>query len=119
VRAGRFHPLTSYSLPDAVRFAFWLAREARLDGTLGAQTRALATRHWRSGNFDRMLARMLFRAADPPQRYRVLERFYRLPASLISRFYSGQSTFADRARILIGKPPVPMGRALSAMMGRA
>lgn len=119
VRAGLFHPLTSYSLPDAVRFAHWLARESRLDETLGEQTRGLSQQHWRSGGFDRMLARMLLRAADPPKRYRVLERFYRLPASLISRFYSGQSTLADRARILIGKPPVPMGRALSAMMGRA
>lgn len=119
VRAGLFHPLTSYSLPDAVSFAYWLAHEAKLDGTLGVQTRALAGQHWRSGGFDRLLARMLFRAADPPERYRVLERFYRLPGPLISRFYSGQSTLADRARILMGKPPVSIGRALSAMVGRA
>ena len=92
VRAGLFHPLTSYSLPDAVRFAGWLAREAPLDARLGRATRALALRHWRRGRFDRLLARMLFRAADPPQRYRILERFYRLPEPLIGRFYAGQST---------------------------
>ena len=116
VRAGLFHPLTSYSLPDAVRFAGWLAREAPLDARLGVATRERAKRHWQAGRFDRLLARMLFRAADPPQRYRILERFYRLPEPLIGRFYAGQSTLSDRLRILAGKPPVPIGRAVAAMM---
>jgi lycopene beta-cyclase len=116
VRAGLFHPLTSYSLPDAVRFAYWLARKAPLDERLGAATRALAKTHWQRGRFDRLLARMLFRAAEPPQRYRVLERFYRLPEPLIGRFYAGRSTIGDRLRILAGKPPVPVARALGAMM---
>lgn len=116
VRAALFHPLTSYSLPDAVRFAAWLAREAPLDGRLGEACRGRAKAHWQSGRFDRMLARMLFRAAEPAERYRVLERFYRLPEPLISRFYAGRSTFLDHARILAGKPPVPIGRAIRAMM---
>ena len=59
---------------------------------------------------------MLFKAADPPERYRVLERFYRLPEPLIGRFYAGRSTFTDRARILAGRPPVAVARALRAMM---
>jgi lycopene beta-cyclase len=61
---------------------------------------------------------MLLRAADPPQRYRVLERFYRLPEPLIERFYAGRSTFGDRLRILAGKPPVALTRAFAAMMER-
>jgi lycopene beta-cyclase len=116
VRAGLFHPLTSYSLPDAVRFAGWLARDAPLDASLGSATRALAKLHWQRGRFDRLLARMLFRAADPPERYRVLQRFYRLPEPLIGRFYAGQSTLADRVRILAGKPPVSVRRAVATMM---
>jgi lycopene beta-cyclase len=116
VRAGLFHPLTSYSLPDAVRFASWLVTDAPLDARLGAATRARARRHWHGGRFDRMLGRMLFRAADPPQRYRILARFYGLPEALIGRFYAGQSTWADRFRILAGKPPVPVRRALAAIM---
>jgi lycopene beta-cyclase len=116
VRAGLFHPLTSFSLPDAVRFAAWLAREAPLDARLGVATRDHARQHWRRGRFDRLLARMLLRAADPPRRYRVLEHFYRLPPPLIARFYAGRSTFADRIRILAGKPPVAVGRAITAVM---
>ena len=115
-RAGLFHPLTSYSLPDAVRFAHWLATDAMLDASLGPATRARAQKHWHAGAFDRLLTRMLFRAADPPQRYRILERFYRLPAPLIARFYSGRNSLGDRVRILAGKPPVSIGRALAALM---
>lgn len=116
VRGGFFHPLTSYSLPDALRFAVWLAREAPLDDTLGAASRRRALAHWESSKFDRLLARMLFRAADPPERYRVLERFYRLPPSLIARFYAGRSTLRDRIRILAGRPPVSIRRAVGAML---
>lgn len=115
VRGGLFHPLTSYSLPDAVRFAIWLVREAPLDATLGPATRTRAEARWKRGRFDRLLAKMLFRAADPPERYRILERFYRLPAPLIARFYSGRSTVTDRVRILAGKPPVPLARAIAAL----
>jgi lycopene beta-cyclase len=118
VRAGLFHPLTSYSLPDAVRFAHWLATEAPLDSTLGRATRTLARARWKRGKFDRLLARMLMRAADPPERYRVLERFYRLPAPLIARFYAGRSTLGDRMRILAGRPPVSIRRAMTALMDR-
>lgn len=116
VRGGFFHPLTSYSLPDAVRFASWLGRGAPLDERLGPATRRRAASHWAKGRFDRMLARMLFRAALPAERYKVLERFYRLPTSLIERFYAGQSTAWDRVRILAGKPPVPINRAVRAML---
>ena len=118
VRAALFHPLTSYSIPDAGRTAGWLAREAPLDGRLGDAARRRARDHWQGGRFDRLLTRMLFRAADPPHRYRVLERFYRLPAPLIARFYAGRSTMVDRARVLTGKPPVSIARAIRAMMER-
>lgn len=110
VRAGLFQPLTSYSLPDAVRFAVALGKNPELD------TRAWAADHWRRGRFNRLLTRMLFKATDPHDRYRVLQRFYRLPPPLIARFYAGRSTLADKARVLIGKPPVPVHRAVRAIM---
>ena len=119
VRAGLFHPLTSYSLPDAVRFATWLAQKAPLDDRLGHVTRGRAKTHWRSGWFDRLLARMLFKAAGPRDRYRILQRYYALPAPLIARFYAGRSTWADRARVLIGRPPVPIPAALRVILARS
>jgi len=65
-----------------------------------------------------MLAAMLFRAAEPPERYRVLEQFYRRDPSLVARFYAARSTALDRLRVLSGKPPVPVGRAMAALRGR-
>ncbi|CAA9504292.1 MAG: Lycopene cyclase [uncultured Sphingomonadaceae bacterium] len=116
VRGGMFQPLTSYSLPDAVRVARLVAEQPGFDGhALHDLLRDHAARLWRERGFYRTLNVMLLRAADPPDRYRVLEHFYRLDAPLISRFYAGESTLIDKMRVLTGRPPVPVTRALSAL----
>lgn len=116
MRAGLFHPLTGYSLPDAVRAAALVARANDLSGAaLHDLLHGHARKEWKKRGFYRMLTVMLFKAADPHERYRVLERHYRLDAGLLGRFYAAKSTFADRARVLIGKPPVPIGRAIKVL----
>ena len=120
MRGGLFHPLTGYSLPDAVRTASAIADTADLGGAaLHDLTYRLARSTWRARGFYRMLSTMLFRAAEPEERYRILERFYRLDAGLIGRFYAGQSSLFDQMRVLSGKPPVPIGRAVAALRHRA
>lgn len=116
VRAGLFHPTTGYSLPDAVGLAGLIARAPDLShsGLLNL-TRRHAASVWAGRGFYRMLDVMLFRAADPDQRYRVLERFYRLSPALVARFYAAASTRSDQARILSGRPPVPVTRAVRAL----
>lgn len=119
LRAALFHPTTGYSLPDAVALADAIAALARPDGpALSALTRARSVLLWRRRAGYRLLNRMLFRAARPSERWRVLERFYRLPEALIARFYADRLTLADRARILAGRPPVPLGRALASFPDR-
>ncbi len=119
VGAGLMHPLTSYSLPQAVRFAMHVARLSDVSGAALAQASyAWAQAHWRQGSFYRMLTRMLFGAGEPQHRFRLLERFYRLPEPLIERFYAGRSTRADMLRILAGKPPVPVVGALASLARR-
>lgn len=118
IRAALVHPLTSYSLPEAVRFAHCLTALDNLSAdSLGRASHAWAANHWRGGRYYRMLTRMLFAAAAPHERWRVLERFYRLPEPLIERFYAGRSTLADKARLLMGRPPVPVGAALASLTG--
>lgn len=114
LRGGFFHPTTGYSLPDAVRVAMLIARQWDFTA-LSAVVRAEAKRLWKARGFYRLLDRMLFRAAAPAERYRVLEHFYRLDPALIERFYAARSTLGDKARILSGRPPVPIGRALRAL----
>ncbi len=115
LRAGLFHSTTGYSLPHAVRLADRIA--ALPDMTAPGLFDAIhheARREWRRQRFFRLLNRMLFLAGSPDHRWRVMQRFYRLPAPLISHFYAGRLSLGDKARLLSGKPPVPVLQALAA-----
>lgn len=115
LRAGLFHPTTGYSLPHAVRLAERIAGLADFSApALFAAIRMEARREWQGQRFFRLLNRMLFLAGRPEQRWRVMQRFYRLPAPLIARFYAGRPRLSDKARVLSGKPPVPVAQALAA-----
>jgi len=116
LRAALFHPATGYSLPDAVRLADRLATlEDWSSASVHAATLAHSRECWRLGGFFRLLNRMLFLAAEPAQRWRVIARFYRRPERTIQRFYAGRLTLLDKARILIGRPPVPLLPAFRSM----
>lgn len=117
-RAALTHPLTGYSLPDAVQLAIHIAQLPHITGeALARVTHNHARSLWKQRAFYRMLAAMLFSAAHPQERYRVLERFYTLPDGLIERFYAARSTGFDRLRVLAGKPPVPLGAAIASIAG--
>ena len=66
--------------------------------------------------FLRALNRMMFLAAEPTSRYRVLERFYSLPEPLIERFYAGSPSWTRTGRdCWLANPPMPISRALRAL----
>ncbi|HSR01120.1 MAG TPA: lycopene beta-cyclase CrtY [Sphingomicrobium sp.] len=116
LRGGFFHPTTGYSLPDAAANAMALAEQGDLSAfAVALMLRARAQRLWTKRRFFQLLNRMLFRAAEPDERYRVLEHFYRLPPAVIQRFYAAELTQLDKLRILSGRPPVGVVRALSAL----
>ena len=116
LRAPLFNPVTGYSLPDAAALAHEIAAAPELiSSVVAALVQARVRRRWRETAFLRALNRIMFLAAEPDRRYRVLERFYRLSEPLIARFYAGETTWTDRARILVGQPPVGVGRALRAL----
>ncbi len=111
--AALFHPTTGYSFPDAVQTARLVSATADLSSTsLRAVLEAHSKQVWADRAFYRLLDRMLFRAAEPDRRWRVMRRFYGLSEGVVRRFYAANSTWLDKARILTGKPPVPVGRAL-------
>lgn len=116
MRAALFHPTTGYSLPEAAQLADAIADAPELSSAaIDALVRTRSQARWRDGGYFRLLNRMMFLAAAPEQRWRVLARFYRLPQPLIERFYAGRLTWADKARLLAGEPPVPVGRAMRVM----
>lgn len=115
LRAGLFHSTTGYSLPHAVRLSERIAGLGDLcAAALFAAIRGEAQTEWRRQRFFRLLNRMLFLAGSPDHRWRVMQRFYRLPASLIEHFYAGRLSLQDKARLLSGKPPVPLKQAFVA-----
>ena len=119
IRGGFYHAVTGYSFPNALWTAYSLAYEISQlqdegdpEPDLRLNVNGDRRGHWENERFLRLLNRMLFRAAKPEERYSVLQRFYGLNQGLIERFYAGELTWHDKARILIGKPPVPIHKAL-------
>lgn len=120
LRGGFFHPVTGYSLGEAFSIAFALTK---LPGTydtptLAAWTRARFQSHWRSGAYFRVLNKMMFHAARPEERHRVFSHFYKMSPGIISRFYAGTLRWTDMVRVLLGRPPVSVGAAIFAIMGK-
>jgi len=106
LRGGYYHAVTGYSLPQAMKSAWLIADQIKkADGKLAAAQAEMDQHeydHYREEKFLRLLNRMLFRAAKPENRYKVLQRFYGLSEPLIERFYAGQYTRKDQLRILAG-----------------
>lgn len=115
--AGLFNPASGYSLPDVVKLADLLsllpARQLRSEYLFDV-VRTHAMKQWSDQGFFRLLNRMLFFAAAPQERWRMLEKFYGLPSPLIRRFYAARLRPFDKIRILTGKPPVAMLAAIRA-----
>ena len=108
-----FHHTTGYSVPEAAALAQELSGRDRLNsGSIAPWIRDRVRRRWREQRLFRFLNRMLFLAAAPTERYRILQHFYRLPESVIDRFYAGQLTTGDGVQVLTGIPPIPIHRAL-------
>lgn len=103
-RGGFFHPATGYSFPIAARLAETVARLGP-DQLDGPEVERLAAELRRQARFARALNRLLFRWFDPAQRWRIFDRFYRLPEDTIRRFYALDLTLGDQARLLVGGPP--------------
>ena len=119
VAGAFFHPTTGYSLPSAARVATAIVDcEALSSDAVRRLTERMSKQGWAQGRFYRALNRMMFEAAEPADRYQVLQRFYRLPRGLVERFYAGRLRLRDQLRILVGRPPVPMAPAVRAVFNR-
>ncbi len=126
--AGLFHPFTGDEIGPAVNTALALAELPELansgvsgfdiSGTaLARATRNIARAHWDASGFGRLLTRIMFGAAGPRRRYKVLEWIYRLDQPLIEHLYAGGLRWRERVRLLVGRPPVPLMRMLALVMG--
>lgn len=119
VRGGYYNAVTGYSFPQAFKCA-WLIGDMihEAGGELGSAIAEMDQHEYdlyAEEKFLRLLNRMLFRAAEPKKRYKILQRFYGFSEGLIQRFYFEHLSKVDKLRILTGKPPVPILKALAVM----
>ncbi|MEO1265512.1 MAG: lycopene beta-cyclase CrtY, partial [Pseudomonadota bacterium] len=113
LRAWLFHATTGYSVPYAVRLADRIAAAPTLTSPAIAKLVETVSREvWSEQAFMRLINRLFFVGARPHERVAVMARFYKLNEGLIQRFYAGKSHLADKARVLSGKPPIPITRGL-------
>lgn len=117
MRGGYYHAVTGYSFPEAMKSAVLVStllskNYPNFHDAVRHEMIYHKADHYYEERFMRLLNRMLFRAAKPTERYKVLQRFYGLSEGLVSRFYKNRLTKADKVRILAGKPPVPVTKAL-------
>jgi lycopene beta-cyclase len=118
-QGGWFHPTTGYSFPVAVRVARAVAScdaaelRRRVWPALQRQQRSQL-------RFGVLLNRLFFEAFAADERYRAIERFYRLPTACIQRFYALSLNPSDRLRLMCGRPPrgFSLPRLLSASLAR-
>ena len=121
---GYYQAVTGYSLPEAVKSAEVVSdmiAKNKPDYAKAILHEMIYHKrdHYNEERFLRLLNRMLFRAAEPEKRYKVLERFYGLSEDLVARFYRNRLSKQDKLRILIGKPPVPISKAVKNISERA
>lgn len=114
--SGLAHPVTGYTMPLTLRVLARVAAAGSLDEAAWRRITEESARELR-GQFVYFCAlnRMLFRAAHPDERYRVLERFYTFSEDLIANFYRLTLGPFERARVLMGRPPVPVVAAVRAI----
>lgn len=117
--SGIFHDVTGYSIADAFRVCDALTQSGT--SSLNGFQLILSqynTRQSSRRRYYRLLNRLMFKASDKLNRYKMLQHFYHLPQASIERFYAGQSSLWDRLRVFIGKPPVSIWRALKVIFAK-
>ncbi len=121
VAGGLFQPTTGYSIYEAVQMAERIAEWSKKPSEwheLPQKIYLWANERWEAQEFYRRLNNMMFHAAEDAERYQILERFYEHDQSLIARFYAGRTNLIDKVKIMSGKPPIPMQKAIACYFQR-
>ncbi len=116
--AGFFQPVTGYSFPLAVKVARAIAWTIREQSFSQIKENLIEIHEaWqKTCRFYFILNKMMFGASTNEERYRIFAHFYsRLPEDSVGRFYSGEWNNIDKLRILSGRPPVSVSKALKSL----
>jgi lycopene beta-cyclase len=122
-KGGYFHWTTGYSFSFAVRVAEVISQELQRNSEakkadFEKSLEPIQSEVKRQSQYFSLLNRMLFLAAEPSQRWKIFQRFYHFNDDLIFRFYKGNLKITDQARILMGRPPVPIHSAIKSIFNQ-
>lgn len=113
---GYFHYMTGYSLPHAVELADRFTQLSSYDTRNARRVlRDFERERARHCRWGLLLNRLAFGAAEPADRRRIYQRFYRFAEPMIQRFYAEELSTLDWLRMVVGKPPVSLRRAVTAL----
>lgn len=114
MRASLLHPTTGYSLPDAVRSVEYLTSLPESEWLTSWPKQIKKVQ--RKQKFFIRLNRVMFFSRKMSERYLFLQHFYRLPLSLMIRFYAGQLRWRDKVNFFLRRPPVSVSRAFQSVL---
>ena len=101
-------------MPDGLRFIeSWISADVRVCYQLMEADDAALLEQWTSNWSDLVDFEINPIITSEEARARVLALFYRRPDDVIARFYGARLTAFDHVRLLAGRPPVPVTRALA------
>jgi lycopene beta-cyclase len=118
---GLFHPATGFSFGSCIASVMFVTKLINSHQTVREcyeQISRFKTTMWKRGGYYRLLNNMQILGADDAERLHIYEQFYTRPTELISRFYAGELTPLDKIRILSGKPPMSIRRAVGSWFGK-
>lgn len=116
MRASLLHPTTGYSLPHAITSIEYLTSLSESQWLLKWPQKVKQAK--KKQKFFMRLNRVMFFSRKASERYLFLQHFYHLPPSLMSRFYAGQMSLADKLKFFMRRPPVSLGRAFQSVIMR-
>ena len=120
VQAHQYQPVTGYSTPYILSDLDLLLTAIKNNESSELILNKLNIKRYSQKQktyFYILLNKMLFGAAKPKERYKILQRFYTFDEKLVQRFNAGQTSLFDMLRILSGRPPVSVWRAVLSLIG--
>lgn len=112
---GLFHDTTGCSLPMLMKFIDDINEDSFEEVTLRLKVDQFRKSLEKQRAFFRTFNKLIFKLSPPHERYLLWQHFYHLPLPLIERFHGGKLRTWDKARLFLGKPTVPMVKAMKTL----
>ncbi len=117
IRAGLYHPITSYASSSAIKLAEFISKQPDIESAaMCALIKENIKKLIKYQSVSFILNRMIFRVAVPEKRYKILQYFYTKNDGMVKRFYASTMKLTDYLNLCFGVPPVNIMRIFRMFM---